>query len=181
MRKVTMIDPPTGWKYGFPRPLTLPPWQSLQDWLIEHDYPQREIDVFGIDGLRCRRWVVDAPEPKPFRPNAHDIVERSVLIMTRRHVAMIRLDSSVIARARTENERDLERGVVFSGSLGWRLLLERGADEIIEYMLQRSPIGQVLRSTSPFVRILPADALEIRREMWRQAKAELIMEHDAKG
>ncbi|WP_010335324.1 hypothetical protein [Sphingobium sp.] len=54
MRKVTMIDPPHGWRYGFPKPLTLGEGQSLQDWLIENGYPPAEINVFGIAHMPCR-------------------------------------------------------------------------------------------------------------------------------
>lgn len=55
MPKVTMIDPPSGWKYGFPKPLTKRDDQSTTDWLLEQGYPQREIDACG-DFFPCRYW-----------------------------------------------------------------------------------------------------------------------------
>lgn len=52
--KVQMIDPPSGWKYGFPKPLP----EDVKDtcrWLVEQGYPQQEIDRFG-DHFVCRQW-----------------------------------------------------------------------------------------------------------------------------
>lgn len=51
-----MIDPPSGWRYGFPKPLTLRyPGQKHTEWLLEQGYPQREIDSCG-DYFFCRYW-----------------------------------------------------------------------------------------------------------------------------
>lgn len=57
MSKVLMCDPPSGWKYGFPKPL---PADFLEDesiipWLLEQGYPQSEIDACG-DHFYCRYW-----------------------------------------------------------------------------------------------------------------------------
>ena len=38
------IDPPSGWKYGFPKSYTKPDEQSLESWMLEQGYPQHEID-----------------------------------------------------------------------------------------------------------------------------------------
>lgn len=48
-----MIDPPSGWKYGFPKEypdMTLP-IEELKTWLVENGYPKDEVD-FGIQYLR---------------------------------------------------------------------------------------------------------------------------------
>jgi len=40
------IDPPSGWRYGFPKPFpetTIP----TVEWLVANGYPQREIDACG--------------------------------------------------------------------------------------------------------------------------------------
>jgi len=42
--KFLMIDPPSGWKYGFPRPLDKKVDQPLEEWLVENGYPQELID-----------------------------------------------------------------------------------------------------------------------------------------
>ena len=41
-----MIDPPSGWKYGFPKPLP-EEVENVKEWLLEQGYPQREIDLYG--------------------------------------------------------------------------------------------------------------------------------------
>jgi hypothetical protein len=48
---VLMIDPPEGWKHGFPRPAPqnwgLWEWEKKKEWYIEHDYPEEKIDSYG--------------------------------------------------------------------------------------------------------------------------------------
>lgn len=52
---VWYIDPPSGWRYGFPKPLPEPkPIETLK-WLVENGYPQFEIDRMG-DHFYCRYW-----------------------------------------------------------------------------------------------------------------------------
>lgn len=55
--KVTMIDPPSGWKYGFPK--ILPEGvKSISKWLVENAYPQIEIDKIG-DQFYYRTWETE--------------------------------------------------------------------------------------------------------------------------
>ena len=55
--KITFIDPPSGWKYGFPKILptgTL----NVRAWLVENGYPQKEIDA--LDGyFHVHKWEKD--------------------------------------------------------------------------------------------------------------------------
>jgi hypothetical protein len=58
--KVTFIDPPSGWKYGFPKMIptgTL----DVRAWLIENGYPKEEMDALG-DYFHCRYWERDTEE-----------------------------------------------------------------------------------------------------------------------
>lgn len=51
-----MIDPPSGWMYGFPKPYTPKKGQSTIDWLKENGYPAEKLK----DGLAwCRFWEVE--------------------------------------------------------------------------------------------------------------------------
>lgn len=52
MRK--MIDPPSGWKYGFPKHLP-DDIVNVLAWLVSEGYPQSEIDSFG-SYFCCRHW-----------------------------------------------------------------------------------------------------------------------------
>lgn len=39
-----MYDPPSGWKYGFPRPYLPKPGERLEDTLRRDGYPDKEIE-----------------------------------------------------------------------------------------------------------------------------------------
>jgi hypothetical protein len=55
--KTRIIDPPSGWKYGFPKPIP----NDIKDvipWLVENGYPQKEIDKLG-EHFYCRYWESD--------------------------------------------------------------------------------------------------------------------------
>ncbi len=56
--KILICDPPSGWRYGFPKPcprnLT---GQTFHKWLIDNNYPQRLIDA-GM-AKYCRWWEED--------------------------------------------------------------------------------------------------------------------------
>lgn len=56
-KTVMMCDPPSGWKYGFPKPLPedYPVDESIVPWLISEGYPQHEIDDCR-DTFYCRYW-----------------------------------------------------------------------------------------------------------------------------
>jgi len=40
-----MYDPPSGWKYGFPKVYTPLPGETLEETLLRDGYPQYEIDA----------------------------------------------------------------------------------------------------------------------------------------
>ena len=60
IKKVKMIDPPSGWKYGFPKALP----EDVVDtkkWLVENGYPQTEIDACG-ESFHCRHWLKETDD-----------------------------------------------------------------------------------------------------------------------
>jgi hypothetical protein len=58
-----MVDPPCGWRYGFPKPMPAENrlFESAIPWLLENGYPQSEIDACG-DHFYVRYWEVDHAE-----------------------------------------------------------------------------------------------------------------------
>ena len=50
-----MIDPPSGWKYGFPKEIP-DDVENIFKWLVENGYPQEEIDKCG-EHFHCRFWA----------------------------------------------------------------------------------------------------------------------------
>ena len=55
MKTVTIIDPPSGWMYGFPKVLPEEAKDRTLEWLVENGYPQSEIDSYGKH-FHCRYW-----------------------------------------------------------------------------------------------------------------------------
>ena len=51
---IRMIDPPSGWKYGFPKAVPDDVADTMK-WLVENGYPQKEIDSCG-ECFYCRHW-----------------------------------------------------------------------------------------------------------------------------
>jgi hypothetical protein len=53
-----LIDPPSGWQYGFPKKLPDPPPTNINHWLIEQGYPEELIKSFG-NFFYCRYIAED--------------------------------------------------------------------------------------------------------------------------
>jgi len=51
----TIIDPPSGWMYGFPKPIPEDRKKDVKTWLIEQGYPKERIDDLG-EHFYCRYW-----------------------------------------------------------------------------------------------------------------------------
>ena len=49
---MVLIDPPAGWRYGFPKPYDNPNNLPLENWLLANGYPQHEIDNHGAKYYR---------------------------------------------------------------------------------------------------------------------------------
>jgi len=60
-----MIDPPSGWRYGFPKelPKEIKPG-GINDWLISEGYPKEVIDDLG-EYFHYRMWEKPDEEIKP--------------------------------------------------------------------------------------------------------------------
>ena len=60
-----MIDPPSGWKYGFPKelPKDIQEPEGINDWLISEGYPKKIIDDLG-EYFHYRVFETDENKPK---------------------------------------------------------------------------------------------------------------------
>jgi len=61
MTKRLIVDPPSGWRYGFPK--EMPQGMTIEEenqWFLENGYPQKLID----DGMLkyCRMWYSEDEE-----------------------------------------------------------------------------------------------------------------------
>jgi hypothetical protein len=50
-----IIDPPSGWKYGFPKPIP-EEVTDLGEWLVEEGYPEELVEVAK---KHSRYWTAD--------------------------------------------------------------------------------------------------------------------------
>ena len=46
LKTITMVDPPSGWRYGFPKELP-EGVTDIMSWLTESGYPKHAIESFG--------------------------------------------------------------------------------------------------------------------------------------
>lgn len=57
MAKVLMVDPPSGWRYGFPK--VIPEGAKIAEFYLKNGYPEDEIE-FAVRWTRM--WEVDEVE-----------------------------------------------------------------------------------------------------------------------
>jgi len=59
-KKITYIDPPSGWKYGFPKPIPDPRPIDMVSWFLSEGYPKELIDQGMLN--HCRGWQEEEEE-----------------------------------------------------------------------------------------------------------------------
>jgi hypothetical protein len=69
MKKTVMfIDPPTGWRYGFPKPapenIRNMTQAQLHEWFVANGYPQKELDIWknSENGMPCGMFESEVEE-----------------------------------------------------------------------------------------------------------------------
>lgn len=55
------VDPPGGWRYGFPKPMPANV-QNVDEWLVQEGYPQELVDSWKGKGVPCRCWYQEEDE-----------------------------------------------------------------------------------------------------------------------
>ena len=61
--KKIWVDPPAGWKYGFPKVYEQETDGDMTQWMLKEGYPQREIDSCGSH-FHVRMWDFDETAEK---------------------------------------------------------------------------------------------------------------------
>lgn len=105
--------------------------------------------------------------------DAHAITEQARLLSHRVYADLIGQDPSYIGRARAVMAERLADGRATVGEKLWSRLLRRPWEEIRQQMLAVTPEGRLLRSNSPFSRLIGVKDPDVRRELWRIAKRDL--------
>lgn len=57
MQKI-WVDPPSGWKYGFPRIYDPKSDGDVMEWIIKCGYPRKEVESYG-EHFYTRQWYAD--------------------------------------------------------------------------------------------------------------------------
>lgn len=60
IKKITYVDPPSGWKYGFPKPVPDPRPKDMESWFLSEGYPKELIDQGMLK--YCRGWTEGVDE-----------------------------------------------------------------------------------------------------------------------
>ena len=60
--KKVWVDPPMGWKFGFPLIYDPDKDGDITEWMIKCGYPKETMDSYG-DYFYSRHWPVDEKEP----------------------------------------------------------------------------------------------------------------------
>jgi|AntAceMinimDraft_13_1070369.scaffolds.fasta_scaffold29800_1 hypothetical protein len=47
-----IVDPPSGWQYGFPQPITAEEMKNFEQYLLDKGYPEKDIPL----AMRCSRY-----------------------------------------------------------------------------------------------------------------------------
>lgn len=70
MNKKIIIDPPDGWRYGFPKEIPREIYNSnkITEWLVDNGYPQKTIDYLG-GSLYYRVWEEEVDNRLFLPPN----------------------------------------------------------------------------------------------------------------
>lgn len=109
--------------------------------------------------------------------NAHDISERASLLHHRIYSERIRQDPALLKRAIAMLEKGIAENGGTVGHRMWLSLLHQPWERVETLMLSETPEGRLLRSNSPFARLIGVTKTSERIALWRQAKHELAAQN----
>jgi hypothetical protein len=105
--------------------------------------------------------------------DSHQIAERARLLSHRLYAERLGKDPALLDAARAAMGRIAATGEGTVGEKVWVRLLRADLEEIIRRMIDEGEEGRLLRANSPFSIIIGVHDPEVRKLLWRQARAEL--------
>jgi antitoxin ParD1/3/4 len=105
--------------------------------------------------------------------SSHAINDRFSLLTHHHYADRIRADPSLIAEATARVNGLIESGTDTIGHRMWRSLLVLDLQHVLKTMVQDDPDGRLLRSNSPFSRLIGYKDVSKRNLLWHQAKREV--------
>jgi hypothetical protein len=128
----------------------------------------------GWETERLRAILVHSSIPKLGRAPArdsHDVAERARLLSHMSYVDDIQKDPGLVHRAAQHTEKAIERGDATVGERLWYYVFTHRPDDMIELMIADTEAGRLLRSNSPFSRMIGIRDPQVRDIVWKIAKA----------
>jgi hypothetical protein len=111
-----------------------------------------------------------ASSQKP-APDSHDVAERARLLSHMSYVDKIRRDPGLVLQAAQDTEQAIARGDATIGERLWYHVLTHRQGEMIDLMISDTEAGRLLRSNSPFSRMIGIRDPQVRDVVWKIAKA----------
>ena len=92
-----MVDPPSGYRYGFPKPYDKEKHPDFNLWLVSEGYPQKEIDSLG-ENFCCRYWheeiEAESPEFKKVKEKIMQLSTEDKFVVLERIMASLEKDKN---------------------------------------------------------------------------------------
>ncbi len=108
--------------------------------------------------------------------DGHMIAERTSLLIHHKIAGIVDDDPELLALVQDHINRTVTETGGTLGELLWQSVLQHPWDKVRQHMLDPGADGRLLRSNTPFPLVIgPMDVSE-RRQMWKQARAELMAE-----
>jgi hypothetical protein len=105
--------------------------------------------------------------------DSHQVAERSRLLSHQLYAERLRDCPAFVEAARDQIRESVDRGVATVGECLWDYVLQQPLEDIVTHMVRDDEGGRLLRSNSPFSRMIGVHDPEVRSRLWRQAKIDL--------
>ena len=128
----------------------------------------------GWETERLRSMLLDSSALKCDRasaPDSHDVAERARLLSHMSYVDTIRRDPGLVRRAAQDTEEAIERGDATVGERLWHHVFTHRPEDMTRLMIADTEAGRLLRSSSPFSRMIGIRDPQVRDIIWKIARA----------
>lgn len=109
----------------------------------------------------------------PDHVTSHHVTEQARLISHRLYAKAVDGKPELVEEARAFLDEGIADNGGTMGQRLWQSVLKRPWHQVRERMLADDPEGRLLRSNSPFSHLIGIADDQLRRRIWREAKAEL--------
>lgn len=128
--------------------------------------------------LACQGWEAARPQGASFgrdrNADGHLVAELARVLSHKLYAEAILRDPGLIPAAAKVVDRLQATGQATLADRMWQRLLSLGADRVIPAMLDEGETGRLLRSNSPFSRLIGVEDANVRKALWQIASFEAL-------